>query len=98
VRVKVIATNVKGDSLESSIGEGAIIITAPDAPINLVELTGFRDPTTLALAWSQGSANGASPVTEYRINIAEQGGVWNVLDSTSSTTYTASSLTSGVTY
>jgi hypothetical protein len=39
VKVKVIATNVKGDSLESTAGDGAIIIAAPDAPINLAENT-----------------------------------------------------------
>jgi hypothetical protein len=39
VNVKVIATNVKGDSSESSQGSGATIITAPDAPVGLVEDT-----------------------------------------------------------
>jgi hypothetical protein len=40
VRFKVIATNVKGDSQESLVGDGATIITAPDAPVNLIENTG----------------------------------------------------------
>lgn len=39
IRVKVIATNVKGDSEESLVGNGATIITSPDAPINFVEDT-----------------------------------------------------------
>jgi hypothetical protein len=43
---------------------------APDPPLNLLENTSLRDPTTLALTWSEGSANGAAPVTEYRVNIA----------------------------
>lgn len=49
VNVKIIATNVKGDSLESLVGSGATIITAPDAPINLQENTALKSPTTLGL-------------------------------------------------
>jgi len=34
---KIVATNIKGDSIESNAGNGAIIVTIPDPPINLVE-------------------------------------------------------------
>lgn len=37
VKVKVIATNVKGSSIEGLEGNGALIIQAPDAPVNLRE-------------------------------------------------------------
>jgi hypothetical protein len=67
---KLIATNVKGDSTESIEGNGATIITAPDASINLAEDTSKRDPTTLGLTWDEGAFNGGAPVTEYRINMA----------------------------
>jgi hypothetical protein len=33
----VIAKNIYGNSVESDEGNGAIIVTTPDAPINLVE-------------------------------------------------------------
>jgi hypothetical protein len=49
VNVKVIATNIKGDSPESPIGNGATIISAPDVPINLDEDTALKSPTTLGL-------------------------------------------------
>lgn len=39
VFAQVIATNIKGDSIESSEGNGAIILGLPDAPINLAEDT-----------------------------------------------------------
>ena len=39
VKAKVIAVNIKGESVESDEGQCAIIITVPDAPINLVEDT-----------------------------------------------------------
>lgn len=38
IYAKVIATNIYGDSIESDEGNGAIITTTPDAPINLVEV------------------------------------------------------------
>jgi hypothetical protein len=37
VWAKVVATNIKGDSLESDEGTGALIISYPDASVNLVE-------------------------------------------------------------
>jgi hypothetical protein len=46
---KVVATNVKGDSVSSQAGNVATIITAPDAPINLAENTVLRTPTHLGL-------------------------------------------------
>jgi hypothetical protein len=47
VRATVLATNVKGDSLVSSIGTGATIITKSDAPINLAENTSDRTATSI---------------------------------------------------
>lgn len=35
VYAKIIATNVKGDSLPSLTGSGAFILKVPDSPINL---------------------------------------------------------------
>lgn len=49
IEAKLIATNVKGDSPVSEVGDGALVITTPDAPINLQEETIHRSPTTLGL-------------------------------------------------
>ena len=38
VYAKVIAINIYNDSIESLEGNGAVITTTPDAPINLVEV------------------------------------------------------------
>lgn len=70
VVAKVIATNVKGDSIESAEGQGAIIITKPDSPINLLEDTSQRSVTTLGINWQAGASDGGSVVLDYRINIA----------------------------
>jgi hypothetical protein len=96
--VKITATNVKGTSTESTAGNGATIIEAPDAPVSLAEDTSKRDPTTLGLTWSEGAANGGAAVTEYRISKAVQGGTFSVLASTANTHYDVTSLTSGTTY
>jgi len=98
VTVKVVATNVKGDSLESADGNGATIITKPDAPINLAENTAFRTPTTLGIVWTEGASNGGAAVTEYRINMAQQGASFSVLASTADAMFIATGLTYGVTY
>ena len=71
VFAKITATNVKGSSSQSNQGNGAVIITLPDPPLNLAENTAVRKALTLALNWNQGVFNGASSVIDYRINIAE---------------------------
>lgn len=79
VYAKVSAANEKGSSSQSSAGNGAIIITYPDAPLNLVEDASVRTYYTLGLSWSEGVANGGTPVLDYRVNIAEQGQAFSVL-------------------
>jgi hypothetical protein len=100
VFAKVIATNVKGDSQDSQVGNVATIISAPDAPINLAENTSQRTPTNLGLVWSEGASNGGAPVTEYRIDYADRfgGGSFSVLATTADAFYEVTGLTSGSTY
>lgn len=38
IYARVIATNVKGDSIVSNEGNGAIILTVPEAPIDLANI------------------------------------------------------------
>jgi hypothetical protein len=49
---KVIATNKYGDSLESDIGNGAILMTNPDAPMFVQENISLRSPTSISITWS----------------------------------------------
>jgi hypothetical protein len=51
VYARVVATNIKGDSVESDEGNGAIIITKPDVPENLLEDTQYRTESALGLVW-----------------------------------------------
>lgn len=67
VYAKVIAYNGNGDSLTSAVGNGAIILTYPDAPLNLAETVLARTASTITFTWSAGVANGGTPVLDYSI-------------------------------
>jgi hypothetical protein len=71
VLVKVFATNAYGDSEISVAGNGAIITTTPDAPINLVEVYEQRTKSTIGLAWEQAQFIGGAVIEDFRVNIAE---------------------------
>jgi hypothetical protein len=45
VHAKIVAVNIYGDSIDSEVGNGAIIITYPDAPLYLQENLSYRDWT-----------------------------------------------------
>lgn len=73
---KVTAINEKGASTESNPGNGAIIITNPDAPISLTEDTSKRTASTLGLTWAQAAFNGGATVTDYQVSMSTSGGAY----------------------
>ena len=64
---KVTATNIYGTSLTSEVGNGAIILTNPDAPVSFERLQAFNTLSSLTLSWSEGAANGGTPVIDYSV-------------------------------
>jgi hypothetical protein len=72
IYAKVFASNVKGDSPESLEGNGATIITKPDAPENFMENYAQRSASTLGLQWTAGF-NGGSEILDYRVWMAVLG-------------------------
>jgi hypothetical protein len=68
IYAKVIASNMYGDSDISPKGNGAVIITSPDTPINLAETEAMRTPSSITLSWTEGLTNGGSAVIDYRVN------------------------------
>ena len=68
VFAKVMATNVVGSTTDSSEGNGAIILTYPDQPVSLAEDTATTSATTIKITWSAGSADGGTPVIDYRVS------------------------------
>jgi len=76
VVVKVIAFNVYGQSLQSSSGSGAIILTYPDAPLSLQEYIPGRQATVIGLQWSSGVANGGASVLDYKVSYDQANGTY----------------------
>lgn len=99
VWAKVSATNEKGTSSQSNAGNGAIIITRADPPVNLAEDSSQRNHYTIAITWEAGAFEGGTPVIDYKVNIAEQGQAATVLiEGVTTFTATATGLTPGVFY
>ncbi len=63
----VIGYNSYGDSAVSPAGSQAIILTVPDAPISLAEVTTLRKATSITFAWTNGASNGGALIIDYRV-------------------------------
>ena len=86
VFAKVIAVNIYGDSFESDVGNGAIIITYADAPLYLQEDLVARDWTSLGLKWEEGPENGGNTISSYVLSMAVGNQAYSVIQSTISPT------------
>jgi hypothetical protein len=64
---KVLAVNVKGDSVASSRGNGGVIQRIPDAPLNLANLPLVTLADRIGLEWTDGPENGGTNVLDYRV-------------------------------
>ena len=99
ITAKVVAYNLYGYSAESLEGNGAVILTYPDAPINVAETVEARTASTITFTWSEGAANGGAPVEDYRVTYDQSTGTYVVLASAvNALTFTATELTAGYTY
>lgn len=63
----IIATNGFGNSASSAVGNGGVLITTPDAPINVKENALLRSSTSISITWSSGLLNGGSPIIDYEV-------------------------------
>lgn len=81
VWAKITAYNKYGNSEESPEGNGARILTIPDAPVSLTETVSQRSATSITFTWLAGAKNGGDPVLDYRVNTDNSNGVWIVLTS-----------------
>ena len=52
VYAKVTAMNLYGSSLESSVGNGAVLLTVPDAPLNLANEASVTSASQIGLNWN----------------------------------------------
>lgn len=100
IYARVAAANIKGISEYSDEGNGAIILTFPDAPNSLQNNADASTGQEIVLVWSQG-ADGGAPIIAYRVSYDQGTGTdtFVVLAAgITEQTYSASGLTSGVTY
>jgi hypothetical protein len=67
VYAKIQAINAYGTSDESDPGNGAVILTNPDKPINLANDPSQTTGTQISLTWAEGIANGGAPVLDYKV-------------------------------
>lgn len=96
---KVAAANVYGISDYSEEGDGAIILTVPDAPIELDNNALVTTMSRIGIVWQAGIEDGGTPVIDYRVSWDQGTGTWDIRQSGLSTlSYTASSLTAGTIY
>lgn len=47
------------------MGNGAVILTIPDAPKSVAELYSSRTATSLGISWVIGDKDGGAPVIDY---------------------------------
>lgn len=93
------AINVVGTSTASLEGNGAIILTNPDAPHTLANVPSVTLGDRIGLSWLEGGANGGTPVIDYQISQAEEAGTYAVIATgVTDLSYTATDLTAGTTY
>lgn len=67
VYARVKAINIVGESQFSDIGNGANMITSPDAPINVQNDFPNSHMTQITLTWEDGLEDGGTEVVDYRI-------------------------------
>lgn len=80
VNIKVVAVNDYGESDSSLVGNGAIVVLVPDAPILLTDLPEITSRTQIGIAWQAGASNGGSEVLDYRLSYDQSSGSWVTLE------------------
>ena len=89
-----------GDSGTSTEGNGAIILTNPDAPVSLADDVATTSATTIAMTWSQGAVNGGTPVIDYRVShkLSTDSLFTELASGVTTASYTTTALTQGAEY
>jgi hypothetical protein len=76
---KVSASNSWGESAMSNPGNGAIVVTIPSPPINLLNNATITSDTRIGITWSDGVMNGGTPIIDYRVSYDRASGIWVTL-------------------
>ena len=77
----VSATNIIGESEYSVPGNGAVMLTVPDAPENLENVPSQTNGSQIGLTWIDGPISGGADVLDYTLNWDRADGTWEVYES-----------------
>jgi hypothetical protein len=95
---KVTATNAIGDSVESGSGNGALLITYPDAPVDLQNVPSVTNATQIGISWGAPPAAGGSVILDYTVSIGVHSGSYTqIVSNVEEREYTIKSLPRGIT-
>jgi hypothetical protein len=78
VFARISATNAYGTSSFSTAGNGAIIVTVPDAPVNLLNNAAQTTTNKISIYWTKGSSEGGLTVLDYTVSWDQGTGIWVV--------------------
>lgn len=67
IYAQIIATNVIGSSANSALGNNAVILTSPDAPLNLENSPATTNAYRILVKWQPGVNVGGTPVIDYQL-------------------------------
>jgi len=78
----VTAINIMGSSIQSQSGNGAVILSIPTAPVNLLQDFMNSNAYVLAFTWSDGDSDGGTPIIDYRVyyDASTNGTTFSILD------------------
>jgi hypothetical protein len=76
-----------------------VITTQSDPPENLLEVTEARTKSTLKISWQDPAFTGGADIISYRVQIAEEGQAYSIIESgINYKEYLATGLSFGTTY
>lgn len=88
-------------SLYSAAGNGATILTNPDAPLNLANNPQVTSGSTIGLVWNEGAEDGGTVVIDYQVSYDQGQGTeeYVLLEAgITSLSYSATGVVSGTSY
>jgi hypothetical protein len=65
IYVKVIAVNAFGESINSNVGDGAEVLSVPDAPVNLINIVEVTNAEAIGFGWENGVSDGGTSIIDY---------------------------------
>jgi hypothetical protein len=92
------AYNLYGQSLTSADGNGAVILTVPDAPVSFEVDYSLKTITSISLMWADAVEDGGTPILDYTVSWVYNGAYEILQSSLTDRFITKTGLTTGESY